>query len=232
MKRFVLSVLMAINILFGVAGFAEWKEIPIYFEGDQELEFTGHAFATEMPGEIVYISGRIAIKNNTDIDRWIQKADMIVIDEGEDLITVLGDTLKLSPKIVEKRGGLSFMSFSGIVRGIPLEATACRLELESTVSAFICSLYDEVAVQYSENENNDLVLKIELDQAVWYDCDVSWWIIDSNDTLQWYESSIMETGAKTAELKIPAELRKGFVDDINKIEAAFADIYFHFDLTK
>lgn len=233
MKRIMTHVviLWAMILMIGHgASMAEWQEIPLYFEGDQELEYKGHAFATEMPGDIVYISGRLTIKNNTDKDRWFSKAGMIVLDEGENLITVLGDTLKLTPKIVEKRGGLSFMSFSGIVRGIPVEDAACRFESSSQVSPFICSLYDKVPLTFSENENKDLILKIELDKAPWYDCDVNWWIIDKSETLQWYEASTLEAGVKTAELKIPAELRKGYVDEIDQIGVAFADVYIHLDL--
>ena len=233
MKRIMMCVviLWSLIVLIGNGeALAEWQEIPLSFEGDQELEFKGHAFATEMPGDIVYITGRLTIKNNTDKDRWFEKANMIVIDEGDHLETVLGDTLKLTPKIVEKQGGLSFMSFTGIVRGIPIEDAACRLEESSQLSPVICSLYDKVPVEYRENENNDLILKIELGKAPWYDCDVNWWIIDKSETLQWYEASTIEAGAKTAELKIPAELRKGYVDDINQIGDAFADVYLHIDL--
>lgn len=235
MKRIMLRVAILWTMIMLVgnwAALAEWREIPLYFEGDQELEFKGHAYATEMPGDTVYITGRLTIKNNTDKDRWFSKASMIVTDEGDHLDTVLGDTLKLTPKIIEKQGGLSFMSFTGIVRGIPIEDAACRLEESSQLSPVICSLYDKVPVEYSENENNDLILRIELSKAPWYDCDVNWWIIDKSDILQWYEASAIEAGAKTAELKIPAELRKGYVDDIDQIGVAFADVYIHLDLLK
>lgn len=235
MKRIMLRVAILWTMIMLVGNWealAEWREIPLYFEGDQELEFKGHAYATEMPGDTVYITGRLTIKNNTDKDRWFTKASMIVTDEGDHLDTVLGDTIKLTPKIIEKQGGLSFMSFTGIVRGIPIEDAACRLEESSQLSPVICSLYDKVPVEYSENENNDLILRIELSKAPWYDCDVNWWIIDKSDTLQWYEASTIEAGAKTAELKIPAELRKGYVDDIDQICVAFADVYIHLDLLK
>ena len=212
--------------------FAEWKEIPLNYN-PEKMKVYGHAYASEMPGGEIYIIGRAMLENLGKFDRRIKSAYITVFTEEADgkriNMTVLGEEKKIAPKIVERNGGLAAMSFSGIVRGLPVENLACGLEENSVNSSVICSPRGIVEAEIREDERKNLVLHIKLEEPIECDYDVGWGIIDKNGVLQWYEAGLMLQGDQEASMTILCDLREGFVDDVESIDYAFAELYVHVD---
>ena len=235
MKKMVLTLMMVL-ILLGNSASAEWKEIPLRYDTDNDLWAIGHAYASEMPGGEVYVVGRAIFENESILDRWIESAYITVFTEKSDgtevNMTVLGEETKIAPKIVERKGGMASMSFSGIVRGIPYENLACRLNETSIASPVICSPRGVVEAEVYEDERKNLILEIKMEEPIECDYDIGWGIIDKNGTLQWYEADSMLLGSDTANLKIPSELREGYVDSVESIDYAFAELYVRFKLAE
>ncbi len=121
------------------------------------------------------------------------------------------------------------MSFSGIVRGIPMENLACQLNETSMRSPFICSPRGVVEAKIYEDKDKDLNLQILFDDPIEVDYDVGWGIFDKDKTLLWYEADCIPQGSKEATLRIPFELRAGYLGSIEDIDYAFAELYVHID---